>query len=125
MGQTSESRIRNPESRRLSPGFWILNSGFFLVGAAFAYYTLFATFQTWDDEGYIMLSIKFFNQGYPLYDDVYSQYGPFFYLVNWLIFRPTSLPVDTDTIRFVTLMFWLATAITSGLVVWRLTRSPL
>lgn len=105
----------------------VLPAAFLLLASAlvalFAYCTLFATFADYDDEGYVMLTIKFFNQGFPLYDDVYSQYGPFFYLVNWLIFRPTSLPITTDTIRFVTLSFWLATALISALVTWRLTHS--
>lgn len=131
--QNPESRIQNPEGEvggtRPHSGFWILNAGFCLLAAAlggcYAYYTLFSTFRTWDDEGYVMLTIRFFNEGYPLYDDVYSQYGPFFYFVNWLIFRPAGLAIGSDNIRFVTLAFWLATALVSAIVVWRLTRSAL
>lgn len=39
---------------------------------------LFSTFMVYDDEGYVLFSLKTFAEGGGLYERVYSQYGPFF-----------------------------------------------
>jgi len=43
---------------------------------------LFSTFMVYDDEGYVLFSLKTFAEGGGLYERVYSQYGPFFFLLN-------------------------------------------
>ena len=44
------------------------------------YWLLFTTFMVYDDEGYVLLSLKNFAAHGALYDKVYTQYGPFFYV---------------------------------------------
>ena len=42
---------------------------------------LFHRFMLYDDEGYVLISLKNFSLHGSLYDQVYSQYGPAFYLI--------------------------------------------
>ena len=39
---------------------------------------MFSTYMTYDDEGYVLFSLRNFVDGGGLYDRVFSQYGPFF-----------------------------------------------
>src|SRR6187455_343097 len=54
-------------------------AAFVLIAAVAAYFTAYSSFYSYDDEGYILLSLKQFATGHHLYSDVYSQYGPFPY----------------------------------------------
>ena len=45
---------------------------------------LFSTFMMYDDEGYVLFSLKTFTEIGGLYERVFSQYGPFFFLFNQL-----------------------------------------
>ena len=53
----------------------------FGAGAIFARVLLGTKFANWDDEGYVLISLKSYLTAGHLYSDVYSQYGPFF---SWL-----------------------------------------
>jgi hypothetical protein len=75
--------------------------------AVLAYYWEFQGFSGWDDEGYLMMTIKQFLQGHKLFDEVYTQYGPFYYAFKWLIFRLTGAPVTNDSVRFIAVGIWL------------------
>jgi hypothetical protein len=89
------------------------------------YYQLFGTFSEWDDEGYLMLSIhRYVNQGRILYDEVYSQYGPFYYLFHWFLHGSLLAPLSSDGIRWVFLGFWLALILVCFRLVSYLTASP-
>jgi len=76
-----------------------------------------------DDEGYLMISVKGVLAGKPLYDEVYSQYGPFYYVVQAIVHRLFGLPLTHDVTRQLLLADWLAAAALTGWVVCRLTRS--
>jgi len=71
---------------------------------------IFSTHADYDDEGYVMLSIVSYSEGAPLYDETYSQYGPFFYIAQSAFHDWTSLPVTHDTTRWKSLFVWLAAA---------------
>src|SRR5258708_9430576 len=43
---------------------------------------LFTTFMMYDDEGYVLFSLKTFTETGGLYERVFSQYGPFFFLFH-------------------------------------------
>lgn len=105
----SESRPQNVVSDfRYSRGFTVaLYCGLLCVLAVLAYYWEFQGFSGWDDEGYLMMTIKQFLNGHKLYDQVYTQYGPFYYAVKWLIFRITGASVSNDSVRFVAVGIWL------------------
>ncbi|MEI6356215.1 MAG: hypothetical protein WCP53_03850 [Verrucomicrobiota bacterium] len=68
---------------------------------------VFNGFSDYDDEGYVLLTIKHFVAGHPLYDDVYTQYGPCFY---WFASALTGFgrwAVTHDWGRLITLGCWL------------------
>jgi hypothetical protein len=87
------------------------------------YFRMFSFFASWDDEGYMLVSLRSFRALGALYTDVYSQYGPLYFLVMDLLFGGLGLPVTHDTGRLVTLGLWAATSLVEGVVAWRLTRS--
>ena len=87
------------------------------------YFRMFSFFASWDDEGYMLVSLRSFRAIGALYTEVYSQYGPLYFLVMDLLFDGLRLPVTHDTGRLVTLAVWASASLACGLVVWRLTRS--
>lgn len=100
-----------------------------LVGTAvltgiFAYPAMFDHLYTYDDEGYLLLSLHEFLRHGHLYDDVYTQYGPFYYVAASAVFLILRMPVDHDHGRLVTLTVWCATSALFGLATFRMTRRP-
>ncbi|MET0555504.1 MAG: hypothetical protein ABW221_20860, partial [Vicinamibacteria bacterium] len=87
------------------------------------YFRMFSFFASWDDEGYMLVSLRSFRTLGALYTEVYSQYGPLYFVVMDLLFDGLGLPVTHDTGRLVTLGLWTAASLLCGLVAWRLTRS--
>ena len=82
-------------------------------------------FAGYDDEGYVLASVREFLSGKPLYQAVFSQYGPCYYLyrqVESLFY--SGLPTQ-DTTRAGTAAMWLLTAALMGVFVWLVTRSRL
>src|SRR5262249_53650854 len=90
------------------------------LSALYAYYSIFTRFQAYDDEGFVLISLKEFFRGKALYDEVYSCYQPGFYVFHWLLFGLAGVPLCHDSIRFFTLVLWLAGAFLNGLITWRL-----
>jgi hypothetical protein len=93
------------------------------ISVAFVYFKIFSIFQSYDDEGYILLSLKSFVAGKPLYDEVYSSFQPAFYVMYRLFFVLSGVSVCHDNIRFVTLVLWMLAAALNGLITRRLTGS--
>ncbi|HEX4826271.1 MAG TPA: hypothetical protein VFV19_18370 [Candidatus Polarisedimenticolaceae bacterium] len=98
---------------------WLLGALLLIVAvvvcARYGLYRSFSTFVDNDDEGYVLISIKFFLQGYRLYSQVFTQYGPLFYSYAWLLHGIGGVAVTSDAARFVTLVDWLCIA---GLYAW-------
>ena len=96
-----------------------------LLGLALVigYCRMFTSILSYDDEGYIMISLKGFLSGHALYRDVYSQYGPFFYLFREWIHGALGLPLTHDTNRLLALGEWLTSCLLAGVLVWRFTAS--
>jgi hypothetical protein len=88
-----------------------------------AYLRLFTYFGVWDDEGYLLISLRSFLRGEALYDDIYSQYGPFYYLVMGGGFKALGLAVTHDNGRLVSLALWVAASLVCGLILYALTRN--
>jgi hypothetical protein len=82
-------------------------------------------FQKYDDEGYVLLSLKAYLNGGHLYSDTFSNYGPFYYYAQWIFFRVLHFPVSHDGGRLVTLVYWLVSALFAGLFVQRISKSAL
>ena len=95
------------------------------ISVGYIYYTIFSLFQGYDDEGFILVSLKSFFQGKPLYDEIYSSFQPGFYVLHWLVFKVCPVPLCHDSIRLLTLVFWLGAATLNGLITFRLTSSAL
>src|SRR4051812_29450975 len=83
---------------------------------------LFSTFMIYDDEGYVLYSLQTFVNGGGLYERVYSQYGPFFYLLNQIL-HFAGWQFTNASGRVLTFICWLGAAGFSSAIVWRLTRS--
>ena len=86
---------------------------------------VFAQFQNYDDEGYLLLTVQQFLRGLPLYDEVYTQYGPAYYLWQQILHTLMGIPVTHDATRVVTVLVWLVSAVLVGTIVWLLTQRPL
>lgn len=83
---------------------------------------LFSTFMMYDDEGYVLFSLQTFFNGGGLYERVYSQYGPFFYLFHQGL-HALGLPFDNIGGRILTFFCWFGAATMCSASVWRVTRS--
>jgi len=122
-----EQVSKPPDSGRWTRGLWwsALVVVTAVISVAFAYFKIFSLFQRYDDEGFVLLSVKSFLSGKPLYDEVYSSFQPGFYLFNWLIFAGSGAPVCHDSIRLLTLALWIIAAGLNGIITHRLTGNGL
>ncbi len=89
-----------------------------------AYLMLWTTFMVYDDEGYVLYSLRAFAEHGHLYDQVYSQYGPFFY-VFYRGLHTLGLEFTNTTGREIALVCWVGAAAVCGSLVWRQTRGSL
>jgi hypothetical protein len=83
---------------------------------------LFGTFMMYDDEGYVLISLRDFADHGKLYGDVYTQYGPFPFVFYYLL-HLAGLPLTHLTERMVTLLIWSGSATLAAAMTWRFTRS--
>ncbi|MFZ9682037.1 MAG: hypothetical protein ACO3DQ_02360, partial [Cephaloticoccus sp.] len=91
--------------------------------AAVGTWLLFTQYMVYDDEGYVLWSLqRYFAEG-GLSTNVYSQYGPFLYVLYDGLHRLLGLDFDNTTGRWLTLIYWLGTAALAGTFTWRQTRS--
>jgi hypothetical protein len=86
---------------------------------------IFNRFFAYDDEGYVLYSLKNFLAGHALYNEVYSQYGPLYFFTHKFIMGSFNLEPTHNVIRLITLSFWLAGCLFLSLGIQRLTQSLL
>ena len=104
----------------------LVAAGALTAVSLFLYLMAFNQFKWYDDEGFLMLTQQGFNQGHALYDDIFTQYGPFSYILRDLIYRAIpDLSVTHDANRMISLIFYLLTVILLAVATYRLTRSGL
>ena len=77
----------------------------------------------YDDEGYVLFSLRNYIAHGNLYTQVSSQYGPFFYNLYDALQRVFPIEYDNVSGRWITLFNWLTAAGLSCLLVWRYSRS--
>ncbi len=104
---------------------WCVGAVALVAAALFVgYRAVFTHFLWYDDEGYVMISVRGYLAGHPLFREVYTQYGPFFFFTRRAIYAALGVPVSHDVNRAIALGEWLAAAALCGAVAARLTRSP-
>ena len=91
--------------------------------AVIAYWMLFTAFMSYDDEGYVLISLRNYSAFGGLYSKVYSQYGPFFYLLHDLGHRILGYEFTNTNGRLITLVFWVGATIACSHLVWQQTRT--
>jgi hypothetical protein len=102
-------------------GFAIVTLATFLI----AHPRMFTGFISGDDEGYMLIALKSFLNHGSLYDDVFSQYGPFYYEFWGTVFSLFGVPVNHDGGRSVVMVVWVLSALLVGIASWQMTRSIL
>jgi hypothetical protein len=109
----------------LRPGL-VLTAGVATVAASSAlpaFYALFSGFQWYDDEGYLLLSLRQYAAGGALYDQLYTQYGPAYFQLLTGLFGTLSLEPTHMAGRAAVMGLWLAVAALCALATHRLTGS--
>jgi hypothetical protein len=87
-----------------------------------AHALLFSWFMLYDDEGYILLTLRNQIAHGALYDVVYTQYGPVFYALLGGLSRIFDFEWTHAAGRWFTLCNWTGAAALCGLAVWRANR---
>jgi len=96
-----------------------------VVTCLIAHPQMFTGFRGYDDEGYMLTAIKgFVNHGH-LYDDVFTQYGPFYFEAWGGLFSLFGIPVDHDAGRTVTMVAWIVSSLAIGVATARIAGSVL
>src|SRR5215831_2382279 len=95
-----------------------------VIAGAYAYLFLPTRFRWADDEGFMLTTLQEYLSGRPLYDGMYTEYGPFFYLLIGGLFSVTRWTVTHDAGRLITLACWLATSGVWAYNAWLWRRSP-
>ena len=111
------------EPRTQRPLAWLAAAALAAAFAVAAHWLLFTAFMLYDDEGYVLLSLKNFSTHGGLYDQVYTQYGPVPFLFYDALHRLLGFAFDNTTARWITGVNWLGTAAACSVLVARLTRS--
>ena len=91
--------------------------------ALLAHPRMFTGFTAYDDEGYMLTALKSFVAGKHLYDQVFTQYGPFYYELWGGIFSLFGITVTHDAGRNVVTVVWVLSSLLFGLGILRITRS--
>jgi hypothetical protein len=95
-----------------------------VIALAYTFFFVFSRSMSLD-EGYLMITVQGFNSGHALYDDVFTQYGPFYYFYEWLLHSMLQIPLTHDATRLLCAFHWITAAGLLGAAAWRMTRSAL
>ena len=102
----------------------LLFTGLAAILFAAAAQVMFGVFMYYDDEGYVLISLRNFIEHGGLYRDIFTQYGPFPFVFYWAS-NLCGLPITHAAGRCLTLIFWALTALSCAWYAGRLTRSLL
>ncbi len=94
-----------------------------LVSLWFSYFVLATKTYVGDDESYVLLTLKHYFAGEQLYTQVFTQYGPFYFPLQKVLFGLLHLPVTFDAGRLVASMYWVLASALGGVFVFRLSKS--
>lgn len=85
---------------------------------------MFSTFMVYDDEGYVLLSLRNYALHGGLYRDVYTQYGPFPF-VAYSALQAAGITLTHNVGRLITLGLWTGAAASCAALAGYATRSLL
>ncbi len=82
--------------------------GWFLLVCALliSFPIVMSTQAPYDDEGYVMMTLRTFGEGQPLYSNTHTQYGPDYYFLTESIHSVLGLPLSQNGVRLKTIAFW-------------------
>ena len=69
------------------------------------FFSMFSRFAIYDDEGCLLITLKYVHEGRALYDEVFSVYGPFSFFFKSFLLRVLGLRVGHDIGRLLCLGF--------------------
>lgn len=130
LGNVPEAGHRDPRlpvgrrSRLLGTGATILGGSLVVAavacGAVFAYCRCFSTFAWYDDQGFLMLYLQNVLEGHPHYrqPEMMDIYGPWYYLIRWVPHGLFGIPLTTDAVRLISVVFQVACSLMLGLSVF-------
>jgi hypothetical protein len=95
------------------------------VTCLIAHPRMYSIFMAYDDEGYMLTALQGYIDHGQLYDEVFTQYGPFYYEAWGGLFSLFGIPVDHDAGRAVTMVTWVVSALAIGLATARISGSVL
>ena len=107
---------------------WLLVFGalvFVAIAAVYAFSLTFSQFAPYDDQGLLMISVRGYLEGHPLYDGIFSLYGPVYYFYAWFVHGLISVPLTHDATRALCVLHWLAAALVLAVAGGLMTRSSL
>lgn len=79
----------------------------FLIALIFVSFPIvMSTLAPYDDEGYVMMTLRTFIDGEPLYSGTHTQYGPAYYFLSGAFHSVFGLPLNQDWVRLKTIVFW-------------------
>jgi len=76
------------------------------------------SFAWYDDEGFMLMTLVQYTSGVPLYDGMYTEYGPFYYVFHAALFELTGWPLTHDSMRWLTILSWLTVGVGWAAIVW-------
>src|SRR5262249_44456587 len=88
-----------------------------------AFHGMFSGFQDYDDEGYLLISLRNYARGGVLYDQVYTQYGPAYYQLLSAVFRLLGLGFTHVAGRAFVMALWITVPALCAWATYRLTRN--
>lgn len=104
--------------RRCAPLAYLV---IFIASALAAYWQIFSFFAPYDDSGYFINAIRLFSQGHALYNQVFTDYGPFSYELWAAVFGLAGHTISTDSGRLAIVGLLSLTSLLLGLSCQRLT----
>ncbi|MBV8780127.1 MAG: hypothetical protein JO353_01910, partial [Phycisphaerae bacterium] len=93
-----------------------------VLAARVTFCTIFSGFNTYDDEGAIIVALLGLARGHVLYDQVAGMYGPFGFFPKLAIIKAFHLAVDHNVSRTMSWTTYFAGCVTASLVTWRFTK---
>jgi hypothetical protein len=125
---TSSLREERAFGDRFDFPAWVLWTAAALVLAAagvYAYSIVFSQFAIYDDQGFMMITVRSYLEGRPLYNGVSTAYGPAYYFYEWVTHKFIGLPVTHDVTGLMCTVHWLGAAVILALAAFRVSGSPL